>query len=218
MQRYPWFSVDSTTWIVQGAAYAHIWIPKKIDGKYDYSRPLFVDVGRKVTSQHFKALSETEKNLVLDYFSFLGVGLGESEFKYVSSDYQLGSNEFWADRKKGLVEIVIKEGLCNSATMRCRVNLLFFREYCKSVQSREFYLLRSRRGFFDLNLSPVGEGASISAKGRKIYMAGAEGSYGSLLDEYDYRYRLLSYYYLRGKPESFLREYVKGISISEGKR
>ena len=49
MVRYPWWSVDSTTWCMKGA-YGMIHLPKKVGGKYDYlTTPHYFSVSSSAT-------------------------------------------------------------------------------------------------------------------------------------------------------------------------
>ena len=73
LRRFPWYSVDSTTWLMLGN-YGTVIVPYRNQGKCDYSRnPLLLSVSikshdRKVNGAHFDTLSNIEKDLCLQYF------------------------------------------------------------------------------------------------------------------------------------------------------
>jgi len=52
--RYPWYSVDSTSWVMTGR-FGSIFVPKNKCGKYDYmSTPYKIDVSEKANSRNFE--------------------------------------------------------------------------------------------------------------------------------------------------------------------
>ena len=55
MVRYPWYSVDSTSWVMTGR-FGAVYVPKKKSGRYDYS-------GSSVWSSKKQSLSELEEKM-----------------------------------------------------------------------------------------------------------------------------------------------------------
>ena len=119
MKRYPWYSVDSTSWVVTGRMGSiMIPLPDHSNGGWDYMKnPLKVDV----SSQSPNSVSSMKKNspnardakpihitnlkpagareYALKYIKDKGYKLGKSEFRMESQDYELKENEKWADKK-----------------------------------------------------------------------------------------------------------------------
>jgi hypothetical protein len=118
--RYPWYSVDSTSWVLTGR-FGGIFIPKKKNGKYDYSViPHKIDVSTrsskvKEAGQHITTLSSAERKELLSYLSERG--------------YVLGKSEFDANGK----EVIIEEGICNMYMQRDEVNIMYFLDLEKNL-------------------------------------------------------------------------------------
>jgi len=80
MRRYPWWSVDSATW-VKSAGFGKIFVPRKKSGKWDFFHHLGIDVSDKspslqVKGQHITNLSPGEKRAVIEWLDEIGVPLG----------------------------------------------------------------------------------------------------------------------------------------------
>lgn len=129
--RYPFFSVDSTTWVLT-SRFGSVFVPMGKGGKYDYNvAPLKIAVSahspsKKDEGEHFDSLSPTLKKNVLDYFELKGYKLGKTEVKKVLLGYALSENERWIKKEKGVVEIVIEPGLSNQYVQRDEMNILYF--------------------------------------------------------------------------------------------
>lgn len=139
MTRYPWFSVDSTSWVMT-AAMGAIYVPRSRAGEWDYSQdPWKVDLSensskRGKAGEHFHTMPPNQQRLILRFIESLGYGLGKSELVDVPADYELQEGERWrcsaAERKaaqssgaKLCVERVIEPGLCNDPASRGAVNM-----------------------------------------------------------------------------------------------
>jgi hypothetical protein len=138
MLRYPWYSVDSTAWVIAGRMGAVI-VPKFRKGKFDYlQQPMKVFVsnrGAQEDGKHFSAFSPAEKEVFLTYARQHGYEGGKSEFKDVASDYKLKEGEQWGDargsaktREVRKVEIVKVRGLSNDYKLRDELNVIYFRD------------------------------------------------------------------------------------------
>jgi hypothetical protein len=146
LHRWPWFSVDSTSWVLYGR-YGVICVP--LDGKYD-KPPWVVTVSRrsparrKISGNHISSLTDLERERVLEYIQSKGYELGESEVFEVSDDYKLEEGEQWAGKdeedidcfplagidpcvkKVKRVERVITPGVSNDHLLRDELNLIYY--------------------------------------------------------------------------------------------
>lgn len=134
---FPWYSVDSTSWVMFGK-YGIVIVPYKRKGLYDYSKsPNTVFVSSRPESKgnigHFENVVDMHQSYFQKYFEENGFILGKSEFKEVSGGYALRENEQWANRKKGIVEVIIEKGLSNQHELRDQLNLLFYLNLEKSL-------------------------------------------------------------------------------------
>ena len=82
--RYPWYSVDSTSWVLTGR-FGAIFVPKKTNGKYDYGKiPYKVNVSDRSPSvkdagQHYLTFSRMEQREIKKYLDEKGYVMGESD-------------------------------------------------------------------------------------------------------------------------------------------
>ena len=113
MCRYPWYSVDSASWI-KYAAFGGIMIPSAVRGVPKYTeRPYKINVSgksplQKKKDQHITNIgSPALEKYLLDYIADQGFVLGESVFE---------------DGK----EIVVEPGLVNRPEIRCQFNALYY--------------------------------------------------------------------------------------------
>lgn len=77
--RYPWFSVDSTSWSV-GGGYGSILVPNYVNGKPDYSRPpltMKLSARKQDQSRGFDGLSEAQQDIVRKAASDCGIAMSE---------------------------------------------------------------------------------------------------------------------------------------------
>jgi len=134
MSRYPWYSVDSTSWL-KYAAYGMIILPVFHKGKWDYTKPFYmIKVTARQSQSTILSINGKRKVLIKDvekYITEKGFQLGESNFKKVKKGYVLKENESWAGNqtrktKTTLVEEIITPGLCNSDRQRAILNALYY--------------------------------------------------------------------------------------------
>lgn len=163
MVRYPWYSVDSTSWAMMGA-YGQMMVPgKAADGSYDYLRKrLTVAVtGRRhgVVSSHYSELSPSKKIYVDNYLASLGMKYGKSTMRYENPDYvpkaaeQICSNTLTEGKHKGkvVVETIIEEGVRNNLSMRTYVNICFFQRLADSLPKWPWpFKMKSHRTLFEV--------------------------------------------------------------------
>lgn len=115
LTRYPWWSVDATTWIMF-AAYGYIMMPPPQKGGWRYDVPAFYV---KVTPQVGKTnpmrvgvqdlRTKEVQRIVYRYLEEKGFPLGRSE-----TDPATGE------------EVVLEAGVTNNYQMRCELNALYF--------------------------------------------------------------------------------------------
>mgnify|MGYP001566356131 CR=1 FL=1 len=141
MMRYPWYSVDSTSWVVTGRM-GSIYIPRFRDGKFIYDEDSWkVCVSTRSPSkgeagQHIDTFPPRIKQLLLDYIHDKGFKLGKSEFKMESDKYELKEDEKWFGKAAGgerEVEIIIENGLSNDYKLRDELNIIYFLDLEKSM-------------------------------------------------------------------------------------
>jgi hypothetical protein len=106
MLRYPWWSVDSTSWVMTGRM-GGIFVPRWVEGKgwvYD-GRSWKLSVSNmspdknELNSKHFNTLTPKLKKIYTKYIEDSGYSMGHSEFKNVPIDHVLKENEKWAEPK-----------------------------------------------------------------------------------------------------------------------
>lgn len=106
MKRYPWYSVDSTTWILN-ARMGIIVVPHRMpNGEWDYLEDMPGKITRRISvsttspssslpDQHFSTLSNQWQDEVLEWLDLHGMKMGKSKFKKVKPGYELEENERW---------------------------------------------------------------------------------------------------------------------------
>jgi len=118
MRMYPWFSTDSTSWVMFGR-YGAILVPKKSDGDYIYDEnPFIVTVSSVSPKQskighHFSTYSEEVQKSIIEYVKYMGFEIGESEYEI-------------NDKGKMKEKTRIKDGLCNVHYQRDQINMLYY--------------------------------------------------------------------------------------------
>jgi len=144
MLRYPWYSVDSTSWVVTGRM-GSVYIPRYRSGKWIYDENSWKiavsnrSPNTKEAGKHIETLPPTEKQIALDYIHNKGYQLGKSEFKKVDQTHKLEDNERWADKKpksktvKRELEIMIEPGISNKYQLRDEMNIIYFLDLEKSM-------------------------------------------------------------------------------------
>ncbi len=116
MSRYPWYSVDSTTWTKVGA-FGGIFIPHKRNGKFVFNvSPYLMKVSndapdRRLQGKHVLTLSPLEKGIIQEWLDHIGIPLGRYG-------------------KDGEVK---EHGVVTRHTERRGANLLFFEAMRKSL-------------------------------------------------------------------------------------
>lgn len=144
MLRYPWYSVDSTSWVMTGRM-GSIFMPSMRGGKFIYDENSWKIVvsnrspANKEAGKHFTTLTKLEKKVVERYLDEKGYRMGRSEFKKVNQPYELQENERWADNKPKSktvtreVEVIEESGISNRYQLRDEMNIIYFLDLEKSM-------------------------------------------------------------------------------------
>lgn len=91
MLRYPWYSVDSTSWVLTGR-FGSVFVPRFKDDQYVYDENSWkVCVSSKAPSQadagkHFSTFSKLEQDQIIEYFRLKGSTIGELADDYKKRD------------------------------------------------------------------------------------------------------------------------------------
>lgn len=137
MLRYPWYSCDSTSWLV-GEKFGLVIVPREKQGLPDYGiPPIMVSMTTRPSSKKnsYPNISELDKSKILAYCKKVAdVEYGESEFVNVSRGYKLQPGEFWADKQKLIVERVIVPGIGNDMEIRNTLNVKYFEALGKYLE------------------------------------------------------------------------------------
>ena len=81
LRDYPWWSVDSTSWVKE-AAYGGIYIPRRTRGEFDFVRDPYVikasgKSGKiKMLGMHLTTVTEEERSIMLAWLELIGVPMG----------------------------------------------------------------------------------------------------------------------------------------------
>lgn len=160
MLRYPWYSVDSTSWSMTGNM-GVIYVPVKRHEQYDYTRrPFHINVSTrspnlKDKNKHLETLSPNVKKMVLDYIDAKGFILGSSRFVKRKSTYKLKEDESWFGSEfDGVrtVEVIKERGLRNCHILRRLLNLEYMKDLEKTFPKWPWRYNKKNRNGFDLNI------------------------------------------------------------------
>ena len=131
ISRYPWFSIDSTSW-AQYSRYGLALIPKIVNDKYRYDLPPYIITVSSRSkaigdAKHLRNLGRMTQEWITAYCESKGCPMGRTLFKQVPWGYIVKENEKWTDRKeRKRVEVIVEKGLCNNGELRDKLNLLYF--------------------------------------------------------------------------------------------
>jgi len=142
--RYPWYSVDSTSWVVTGRL-GSIYVPRLKGGKWCYDEQSWkISVSNKSpdakeAGKHIDTFPKMQKDAIIDYIEAKGYKLGKSTFRKEEQTYVLQDNEKWSEKKptdkkaQRLVETIVEVGIANSYQLRDEMNIIYFLDLEKSV-------------------------------------------------------------------------------------
>ena len=132
--RYPWFSIDSASWVFAGRNGGLI-VPKKTDGKYDYrKRPLTIIFSekssekKKVRGKHYNSLTPNEKDYFLRFLDENHLQLGKSTIHDAPEGFvpNKALGQRWYNREETQYEHVIQDGVMTNYRMRDALNVLYY--------------------------------------------------------------------------------------------
>ena len=132
LTRYPWTTVDSTSWAKSGG-FGNIYVPRKRKGKFVFDVEPFViavslDSSKLGDSgQHYNTLTEAEQDLVLEWLDYIDVPLGEV-----------------------VGNLITKWGVRTRHTDRQKANILFFEAVADNLPKWPWkYKSHRQETFFD---------------------------------------------------------------------
>ncbi len=126
--RYPWYSVDSATWTKLGA-WGGIYVPRKVNGKFDFSRkPFGIQVSEKSSSigkrnAHSETMVGLENTHIEEWLDLIGVPLGDAQPPKKEEDNR---STLYNYPTKTYDEKNKKIGVANDYECRMKANLLFY--------------------------------------------------------------------------------------------
>lgn len=135
MRRFPWHSVDSTTWV----KHAQVWqflVPYTKGGKWDYLRtPMPVQVSPR-SRGGFDQLTPTLKATVRRYLA--EQSMAEGAYTLIpGTDRREG--DVWLDGNKQRAIRTVEDGVKTNPDLRMLLNMRFFRESSKLCGVADFY-------------------------------------------------------------------------------
>lgn len=131
MLRYPWYSVDSTSWVMTGRM-GSVMVPKYNNYLIDPWKVAISDrsPNKSEAGKHFKTFSPMEQEIITDYLDSKGYKIGKSEFRMEPKAYKPVDGERWHGpaRPDGTreVELVTEPGLSNDYMQRDELNIIYF--------------------------------------------------------------------------------------------
>lgn len=161
MLRYPFWSVDSTSWVVTGRM-GSIFIPRYKAGKWVYDESSWKIMvsnrspGMKIKDKHIDTISPMERKIFLEYIHEKGYVLGKSDFKLIDQKHELAENERWAENRlknktdKRMLETIIEPGISNKYQLRDEINIIYFLDLEKSRPKYPwaFKMEQTQKGLF----------------------------------------------------------------------
>lgn len=144
MHNFPWWSVDSTTWI-RAAIYGEISIPRKVRGKYCFTvPPKRISVSHRANfsagKQHIESLSKYEKDYVLEWLHYIKIPLGTMSEEY--EEKQIKDLFGIVKVSKGVPD---KIGILNDQATRAKANLIYWHNFIKAHDGRDYYRPKRKR-------------------------------------------------------------------------
>lgn len=143
MKRYPFYSVDSTSWLI-GSRNGQIFVPSPLDDGWDYLevknpvRPISISNQGIVDDTHFSRLGRHWQDIVLRWIDVHKMPFGKSEIREVPEGYKLKQGERWQKMPGGNlhfdhgknrhIEVIIEPGVSNDYQQRDILNARFYKE------------------------------------------------------------------------------------------
>lgn len=155
MMRYPWYSVDSTSWVVTGRM-GGVYVPRYRAGEYIYDEDSWkIAVSsrsptQKESGKHITTMRPMDRTAIEAYFDSKGFVLGKSSFRTEASTYELKPGEKWASKVGQLtreVEVIEEVGLCNTYQLRDQLNIMYFLDLEQHLPTWPWAFKMKRIGF-----------------------------------------------------------------------
>lgn len=225
MRRYPWHSVDSTSFM-HIAVYGHIYLPQRRKGRWDYSQgPIKIaftkqSSDRKNRWKHISTLSPPERKMLLKYIHDHGFVIGEAKAsdkrRKRRSNYPFGKPR--KNKPTDLeVEEIVEPGVSNTYHHRAYLNAEFYSQFLREHPWPR--PLAVRRTLFDEVGGDGRKPAQCETKHTILYFGGATLPVEQYLlgvdgDRHDHVGILLSYIDLRQRGTT--RRRLMALSEHEG--
>ncbi len=141
MLRYPWYSVDSTSWVITGRL-GSVYVPRYRQGRWTYNESSWKVVvsnrspSQKEKGKHISTFSPKEQEIILVYLKSKGFELGKSIFRTMPAKYKLKDGERWFGKPidgQREVETIVESGLCNDYKQRDEANIMYFIDLEKAI-------------------------------------------------------------------------------------
>jgi hypothetical protein len=154
MTAYPFYSVDTSSW-VSYSQFGIILLPKKnYKGEWLYGEtPIKIFVTARspknaMEGLHYNNLSAMDKAAVLCYVNKMGFQMGSSVTFDCGPDYELQDAETFINKEKTLAERVISEGISNDNSLRYSYNMKYFQAIADSCPKYPWAWTPTIRSFF----------------------------------------------------------------------
>lgn len=143
LYRYPWYSCDSTAWIIN-SRYGCLLVPRKnLDSTWDFSsihhKILFSTKKGKVAKNkgaHYDYLSPMVRKTLGDFLDSIGFELGKSTYRKEPLTYKYDrthENVFEKHKDYLVIEDKVVKGVSNDLDSRSAVNKIYFEELQKQL-------------------------------------------------------------------------------------
>ena len=145
MMRYPFYSVDSTSWVM-AARMGCVYFPRYRKGRWIYDQnswKIYVSArspSKKDAGSHIHTLAPKQREVIERYIEEKGYKLGKSTFRVVkkAKKYELAEDETWCGKERDdgsrEVETIVEAGLCNQYRHRDELNVIFFLDLEQNMQ------------------------------------------------------------------------------------
>ena len=202
MIRYPWFSIDSSTWLI-GRKTGLLLTPYMTKTKKIYTKtPIRIDISprspyRTVRGAHFDRMDKKELSYekVYSHIESMGIPFGEA---------QTDDNGNPILNKEGK-EIVIKDGLCTQYTLRDAFNQLYFMELEKVLLDWPWQWFVDSRQMYFREMGQITPSSLFPTARTRVYLAGGgvdEATNYKVAHQRNFPYRrMLSYIDLKPRGE-----------------
>lgn len=147
MQRYPWWSVDSATWLKTGA-FGRIHVPHQRNGKFVFDEhPYIVNVSVEspytiLGDLHIRTCSKEVRKQILNWLEYIEMPLGKTA----------RDKEGNLIRGKRNIPVRIEDGVENDANKRAAANAIFFKKLEESIPKWPWPFTANQQDGFGIHL------------------------------------------------------------------